>query len=425
VSTSTGAASSRFSRRRLLGMTGAGVAVAGASAVAVGGGAFTKPSEGGARSPLDGAVPFHGVHQAGIVTPAQDRLHFVSFDVTTERRADLVDLLREWTKAAERMTSGAEAVAGGATGGSPAAPPADTGEALELPPAGLTMTAGFGPSLFDRRFGLAERRPGPLVELPPFPGDKLDPARNGGDLAVQACAQDPQVAVHAVRNLARMGFGAVTVRWSQLGFGRTSSTTRSQTTPRNLFGFRDGTNNIKADDVDVVRQHVWVGAEGPQWLVGGAYLVTRRIRMNIETWDRTSLAEQESIIGREKGSGAPLGQIGEFDPVDLHVRGAGGVPLIAEGAHVRLAGPEARGGVRILRRGYNFTDGSDGLGHLDAGLFFIAFCRDPVAQFIPMQQALASSDRMMEYVQHTGSALFGCPAGVPPGGFWGEKLFQA
>jgi deferrochelatase/peroxidase EfeB len=301
----------------------------------------------------------------------------------------------------------------------------DTGEALDLPASALTITIGFGPSLFDDRFGLKDKRPERLIDLPRFPQDDLDPARSNGDICIQACANDPQVAVHAIRNLVRIGFGRVAVRWSQLGFGRTSSTTRDQATPRNMFGFKDGTRNIKAEDTDHLRDHVWVSKEdGPDWLVGGTYLVSRRIRMHIEIWDRTSLVEQEQIVGRNKGEGAPLGQAKEFDEPDLHVKGAGGIPLIGEIAHIRLASPESLNGARILRRGYNFTDGSDGLGHLDAGLFFVAFNRDTRTQFVPMQQALSTKDDMMEYVEHTGSGHFAVPPGVKEGGFWGEGLFR-
>jgi deferrochelatase/peroxidase EfeB len=231
--------------------------------------------------------------------------------------------------------------------------------------------------------------------------------------------------VHAIRNLARIGFGAVSVRWSQLGFGRTSSTSRAQSTPRNLFGFKDGTNNLKSEDSAALDQHVWVRAgDGPDWLVGGTYLAARRIRMRIEIWDRTSLREQEEIVGRTKGTGAPLGQVEEFDPVDPHVRGVGGQPLIGENAHVRLASAESLGGARVLRRGYNFTDGSDGVGHLDAGLFFICFNRDSRTQFVPMQQALAERDVMMEYLEHTGSAHFAVPPGVGTSGYWGDTLLK-
>jgi deferrochelatase/peroxidase EfeB len=242
---------------------------------------------------------------------------------------------------------------------------------------------------------------------------------------VQACANDPQVAVHAIRNLARIGFGRVSVRWSQLGFGRTSSTTRAQATPRNMFGFKDGTRNIKAEESDVLRDHVWVSeADGPEWLVGGTYLVARRIRMHVEIWDRTSLREQEEIVGRKKGTGAALGQVDEFDEMDLHVKGAGGLPVIGVDAHIRLASHEELSGAKILRRGYNFTDGSDGLGHLDAGLFFVCFNRDSRTRFVPMQNALASRDKMMEYLEHTGSGHFAVPPGVREGGFWGDTLFR-
>src|SRR6185436_6997554 len=194
----------------------------------------------------------------------------------------------------------------------------DTGEALGLTPARLTLTFGFGSSLFDDRFGLAAHRPPALRELPPLPGDELDPARSDGDLCVQACANDPQVAFHAVRNLARIGRGVVTVRWSQLGFGRTSSTSRAQATPRNLMGFKDGTANLKAEDTAALAAHVWVAGDRagePAWLRQGTYLVARRIRMLIEAWDRAALGEQERTIGRHKDSGAPLGARDEFAPL--------------------------------------------------------------------------------------------------------------
>jgi deferrochelatase/peroxidase EfeB len=416
----------RLSRRRLLGVVGAGAAVAGAGAAA---GALTTQAlsddpvinTSGAAE----AVPFHGRHQAGIVTPAQDRMHFVALDVRTEDRAELIELLRDWTKAAERMTQGLEAKPDGAVGGLPEAAPADTGEALDLPASALTITIGFGASLFDDRFGLADKLPAALAPLPRFPQDDLDPARSDGDICLQACANDPQVAVHAIRNLVRLGFGKVAVRWSQLGFGRTSSTSTSQATPRNLFGFKDGTRNLKAEETDALAEHVWVAkGDGQDWLVDGTYLVARRIRMHIEIWDRTPLSEQEQIVGRTKGTGAPLGQVAEFDEPDLHVRGAGGVPMIADDAHIRLASAEQLDGVRILRRGYNFTDGTDGLGHLDAGLFFVCFNRDSHKQFVPMQKALSTKDSMMEYLEHTGSGLFAVPPGVSKNGYWGETLFS-
>lgn len=413
---------SQISRRNLLGLFGAGAAVAGVGTAAA---VVTGRPPGPSIAQDADAYPFHGRQQAGILTPAQDRLHFAAFDVTTDDVAGLVSLLQRWTTAAARMTQGDPAGQFGPTGGPYDAPPDDTGEAIGLPASGLTLTFGFGPSLFaGRRFGLAARRPDALVRLPAFPADDLDPNRSGGDLCVQACANDPQVAVHAIRNLSRLAFGAAAVRWTQLGFGRTSSTSTSQDTPRNLFGFKDGTANIKAEDADADAQ-VWVpDSDGPEWIVGGSYLVARRIRMTIETWDRTSLREQEVVIGRTKAEGAPLSGGGEFDQPDFATTGRNREPLIARNSHARLAHPSSTGGAKMLRRGYNFVDGNDALGRLDAGLFFLAYQRDPRTAFIPVQTALARSDAMNEYIRHVGSALFAIPPGAQPGEYIAQALFS-
>jgi deferrochelatase/peroxidase EfeB len=286
---------------------------------------------------------------------------------------------------------------------------------------------GFGPTLFETadgvdRFGLAARRPAPLVDLPSFPGDAIDPARSGGDICIQACSNDPQVAVHAIRNLARIGAGVISVRWSQLGFGRTSSTSTGQDTPRNLFGFKDGTDNLKAENGAALDQFVWVADDDADWLQGGSYVVTRRIRMRIEPWDTSTLIEQEQTIGRTKGTGAPLGQKAEFDPVDF-TKQVDGDFAVPQTSHVFLAHP-TNAGTAILRRGYSFVDGSDGLGRLDAGLFFIAYQRDPETGFVQVQRNLRM-DAMNEYIQHTSSAVFACPPGVTgEGDWWGRALFS-
>ena len=253
----------------------------------------------------------------------------------------------------------------------------------------------------------------------------LDQDRSNGDLCVQACADDPQVAVHAIRNLARIGFGTVSMRWAQLGFGRTSSTSTVQATPRNLFGFKDGTANIHAEEPENLSDFVWVqpGDDGAaDWLAGGSYLVARRISMRIETWDRTSLREQETLIGRDRVEGAPLSGGKEFTEPDFDVEGRDG-PLIPMDSHVRLAHPTHNNGTKMLRRGYNFTDGADPLGRLDAGLFFIAFVREPLSRYVPMQNTMSRDDALMEYLEHTGSGLWAVPAGVKPGEYVGQALF--
>ncbi|MEV6350541.1 iron uptake transporter deferrochelatase/peroxidase subunit [Actinoplanes sp. NPDC051851] len=417
-------------RRKILGIAGAGaagLAAAGAASLAM---TRDETAAGTAPESAAGAVAFYGERQAGIVTPAQDRLHFVAFDVITDSRDELVDMLQDWTAAAARMTQGKDAGVYGAVGGQPEAPPDDTGEALGLPPSGLTLTIGFGPTLFRTsagkdRFGLAAKRPAALADLPTFPRDTLDAAISDGDIGIQACAHDPQVAVHAIRNLARIGFGKVSVRWSQLGFGRTSSTSTSQATPRNLFGFKDGTANLKAEETALLDEHLWVqSGDGPSWMTGGSYLVTRKIRMLVETWDRSPLIEQETIIGRTKGVGAPLSGTAEFDEPDFTVKGDDDLPKIAVDSHVRLAHPTLNSGARLLRRGYNFVDGSDGLGRLNAGLFFMAYQRDPRKQFVPVQTALARQDALNEYIRHTSSALFACPPGLlAADDYWGRSLF--
>lgn len=413
------------SRRDLIGLAfGASATslIVGAGAGVVGGAAYGQEQ---ARQAMDAVAPASGIHQPGITTPVQDHLHFAAFDMMARTtRDDVASLLQDWTYAATRMMQGLDVSATGAVGGSPEAPPDDTGEALGLPASNLTITFGFGPSLFDDRFGLADQRPPGLERLPAFLGDDLDPDRSDGDLCIQACADDPQVAVHAIRNLSRIAFGRARIRWSQLGFGRTSKTTSEQATPRNLFGFKDGTANILADDTAALDQNVWVPAsEGPAWLAGGSYLVARRIAMLIETWDRTRLAEQDRVVGRDKAQGAPLSGGDEFSAPDFSATDAAGTPRIDARSHVRLAHPDMNGGIRILRRGYNFVDGNTDLGRLNAGLFFLSFQRSP-DRYITLQRAL-STDAMGEYLKHVGSGLWAVPPAPSAGQSVGAGLLGA
>jgi deferrochelatase/peroxidase EfeB len=411
-----------FTRRRLV--AGAGAAGVG---IGLGGAGYLIGRESAeASSHLDEIVPFHGNRQAGIETPAQDRLHFAAFDLTVESAAELRDLMREWSDAAAEMTQGKMV---GDDNNQLLAPPDDTGETVGLRPASLTITFGLGPDVFERdgrdRFGLRSRRPHALRQIDPLPGDLLDPEHSGGDLCVQACSNDPQVAFHAVRNLARLGRGSVVMRWSQLGFGRTSSTTRSQATPRNLMGFKDGTRNLRAEDTEAMRRFVWLGeGDDVPWMTDGTYIVTRRIRMLIEIWDRSALLDQENTIGRQKYDGAPLGGTEEFQAPDFAAR-RNGQPVIPTDAHIRLAAPQMNHGAKILRRGYSFTDGVvEELGELDAGLFFICFQRNPKSQFEAIQRSLGSIDALNEYIKHTSSAVFAIPPGAREGGYVGEGLFS-
>ncbi|GAA2007826.1 deferrochelatase/peroxidase EfeB [Nakamurella flavida] len=421
------------SRRRFLG--GAAAATAG---LAVGGAAgfgireaTAAPVAQAATADLGAAsvdraaavVPFYGSTQAGITTAQQERLMFASLDVTTTDVQELARMLGRWAAMAARFTAGRP------VSDSPVRdeqPPFDTGEAEDLGPHSLTITVGFGPSLFDDRFGLADRMPPELTPFGTIPGDAvMKPGLSDGDLCIQACADDPQVVFHAIRNMVRAARGTAVLRWSQLGFGRASATGAGQVTPRNLFGFKDGTNNIHADDVTAVQEQVFVPAAadaGPTaWMAGGSYLVARKIRMEIESWDTDPLTDQERIFGRTKSSGAPLTGGEEFTPIDFAAQ-ADGKPVIDVASHVRLAAPETNGGARLLRRGYNYTDGQDpDTGKLAAGLFFIAFQRDPQTQFKAIQTRLGRSDALNEYIAHIGGGLWACPPGVSGAGDWFGK----
>jgi len=405
--------SRRLSRRRLLELAGVGgvAAVAGGTAGAA---LLDRHSQTDSTSLMAGTIPFHGSHQAGILTPQQEHLRFASYDLTTADASEVRDLLRTWSETAARLTAGS-VVDTGST--SEYAPPVDTGEAGGLGPARLTLTFGFGPGLFGDRYGLTRKRPAALADLPLFPRDQLDGARSGGDLCVQACAADPQVAFHAIRNLTRLAQGAASLRWLQEGF--LSPTTTARHTPRNLLGFRDGTANLDPTDDDLIRRNVWAAAgDGPAWMADGTYLVARKVRIRIEQWDRTALGEQERFVGRVKENGAPIGVAHEFDPVTTR--------RLDIGSHVRLANPRTgrdSESERILRRGYNFADGIDELGQINAGLFFIAYQRDPRRQFAAIQSRLAANDLLNEYLFHTSSALFAVPPGIQPGQYVGETLF--
>jgi deferrochelatase/peroxidase EfeB len=297
------------------------------------------------------------------------------------------------------------------------------------------VTFGFGAGLFVKdgkdRYGLAALRPEALVDLPAFPGDQLVAAGTGGDLSVQACADDPQVAFHAVRQLARLAEGVAQLRWAQPGsFGDFGP----GVTGRNLMGFKDGTGNPAVGDAALMAKFVWVGSEGPAWMRGGSYVVVRRTRIALEHWDRMSMAFQEETFGREKVSGAPLGQRREHDPVALEATDGQGEPAIPENAHVRLANQRGNQGIQILRRSYNYNDGlsltaerwppwHQGLEY-DAGLLFICYQRDPRTGFISLFQQMSRMDQLNQFVTPVGSGLFACPGGVAEGEYIGQRLFQ-
>jgi deferrochelatase/peroxidase EfeB len=371
-------------------------------------------------------IPWSGVHQAGVTTDQQNNLVQLSLDVTSQRIGDVVALLRTWQRAIGRLTNG-DPLSGYDLDDelfpSPyelSRPPIDTGEAVGQGPDQLTITVGFGPSLFDDRFGLTTKRPPALADLPRFSTDRLLPQMTGGDIGLQCCAMTKVTAEHAARSLARLARGVAEVRWAQSGFYEPPTVKGSPTT-RNLMGYKDGTANLVSSDARQMANNVWVQpGDGPTWMEAGTYQVFRRIDIDLRRWDDSTLQTQQVTFGRYKASGAPFGGAYEFDPVNVAAMGSG--------AHVRLANPrdgQRSEDERILRRGFSFTDGTsyDG-GSARGGLHFICFQRDPRHQFVSIQRRLASRDLLNKYVRHTGSAIFAVPPGVAKNGYVGQQLFE-
>lgn len=382
----------------------AGIGGAGLALGLSGASAFFANKEQGSKNIADGQeeISFYGKHQAGITTPMQKNIYFVVLDLRTTDKNELIQLFKDWTDYSQKLVNG-ELVK--KDGSNALLPPSDTGETVGLNPYRLTLTFGVSAS-FLTKLCLEKKRPKLFRDLPAFPKEQLREQYTGGDIVIQACADDEQVAFHAVRNLIRKGRNKVTMKWSQSGFAAIGD---RMETPRNLFGFKDGTANVTTEkDFDKV---VW--ADSQDWMKNGSYMAVRRIIMHLETWDRTNLQEQENTFGRYKESGAPFGKKNEFDEVDLS--------LLPVDSHVRLA---KEVDLPILRRSYSYSDGIDPkTGQFDAGLLFIAFQKDP-DRFVKIQTNLGADDKMNEYVTHIGSGLFACFGGVKEGGYIGQDLFE-
>ena len=411
-----------FNRRTFLAL--GGVSAAGAAAAACSRDTSSASGSADSTSPDELIIDFAGEHQAGIISPMQTSLHFAAFDMDEKAtRDDLIDLLQRWTDASRRLTLGGEVSAKGAFGGGENFPPADSGEAFDLGPSALTITIGFGRSLFRDQFGLTDKLPDEFTEMPPMSNDFLNREQSDGDICIQACANDPQVATHAIRNLTRLAVPDAVLRWSQIGFGKAAVTTREEPTPRNLFGQKDGTANIRAEDTEALDEHVWIPATSSQpWAAGWSYLTARRIAMNIEVWDTLQLQEQERVTGRDKFEGAPLSGTKEFDEPDFAATNERGRPVIDHGSHVFNVHPDQNGGIRMLRRAFNFVDGSNEQGRLDAGLFFIAFTRT-VDRFATVHQSMSRDEMFLEYLKTTKTGTYLIPPGVGEAGFVGEGMF--
>jgi deferrochelatase/peroxidase EfeB len=370
---------------------------------------YAVASDPAARLP---AVPFHGPWQAGIVNPPPPAACFVSFNVTAANRGELIDLLQTLSARARFLAEGGLPPEPG-----PVEPPSDSGTlGPEVPADGLTITVGFGSSLFDDRFGIADRKPNHLTTMTSFPNDSLDPNLCGGDLLLQICAGRPDTAIHALRDIAKHTRGGMQILWRMDGF---VSPARPAAVPRNHFGFMDGIANPNVTDPAVANRLLWVsqGTGEPDWASGGSYHVCRIIRMLIEFWDRVSLNEQQTMIGRYRASGNVLGT-GSLTAVPDFASDPKGktIPLTA---HIRLANPRTKASEdsRIFRRGYNYDDGVDLAGNLNMGLIFNCFQQNLARQFIANQTRLIG-EPMVDYISPIGGGYFFALPGVRDSSDW-------
>ncbi len=353
-----------LSRRAFLGTAALGTAVVGGAAA----GGIRLGSAGRADSAdADEARPapsrgFRGNHQIGVLEHPRPHGLLAAFTCVDTDRTALRETFRELSEEVDGLLSGRAPA-----DTDRALPPSDNGVLEEVTDPGLMATVSVGASLFDRRYGLADRKPRELVTMPFLANDRLDPA-------------NPDAGDEALMN---------TLVWTQPADAAVTATNRE-----------------------------------PAWTVGGTYQVVRVIRMMVERWDRASLDEQEEIFGRRKVTGAPLSGKAETDIPEYANDPAGEViPLTA---HIRLANPrDGRTKDKVLvRRGMSYSRGVDSAGLLDQGLAFVSYQRR-LSHFLEAQERL-KGEPLEEYLRPEGGGFFFVlPGVVEIGDFLGRALFDA
>ncbi|MCS2172455.1 iron uptake transporter deferrochelatase/peroxidase subunit [Scandinavium sp. TWS1a] len=401
------------SRRRLLkniGALGGALALTGGCPVAH---AAKPQSAPGTLSP-DARMetqPFHGLHQAGVLTPQQASMMLVAFDVLASDKADLTRLFKLLTDRITFLTTGGPAP----DTPNPRLPPMDSGIlGAYIAPDNLTITVSVGQSLFDERYGLAAHTPKKLQRMTRFPNDSLDAALCHGDLLLQICANTQDTVIHALRDIIKHSPDLLSVRWKREGFiSDHAARSKGKETPVNLLGFKDGTANPDSHDAKLMDNIIWVtdGQGEPAWATGGSYQAVRIIQFHVEFWDRTPLKEQQTIFGRDKHSGAPLGMQLEHDVPDYANDPNGDV--IALDSHIRLANPrtpETESNL-MMRRGYSYSLGVTHSGQLEMGLLFVCYQHDLEKGFLTVQKRL-NGEALEEYIKPIGGGYFFVLPGV-------------
>ncbi|WHT00401.1 MAG: Deferrochelatase/peroxidase EfeB [Pantoea stewartii] len=369
--------------------------------------------------------PFYGVHQAGIITPQQAAMMLVAFDVLTSDRRELQRLFQLLTQRIAFLTAGGKAPAVV----NPQLPPMDSGIlGAEIPPDNLTITVSVGNALFDGRFGLAALRPAKLQPMTRFPNDSLDASQCHGDLLLQICANTQDTVIHALRDIIKHTPDLLGVRWRREGFiSDHAARSAGKETPINLLGFKDGTANPDTHNHALMDKLLWVTEDQhePAWARNGSYQAVRLIRFHVEMWDRTPLGEQQTIFGREKLSGAPLGMKNEHDVPDYRNDPDG--QIIALDAHIRLANPRtpATESSLMLRRGYSYSSGVSASGQLEMGLLFVCYQHDLELGFLTVQNRL-NGEALEEYIRPFGGGyFFVLPGVVNENHYLGQSLLES
>ncbi len=347
-------------------------------------------------------VPFFGVHQAGIETPAQANATFAGFELGPDvDRAALGRLMRLWTQDAAKLTQG-EPIIG------------DSSPQMSVNPSGLTITFGFGQGAYEQA-GIAGQWPLAIPSIPSYPIDRLQDQWNDGDLVLQVAGDDQNTNFHAVHQLIRTAKAFARPVWIQRGFLDAAGVNSGQI-GRNLLGQVDGQANAQPGSPEFA-ERTWMTS--PTNMIGGTTMVLRRIRFGLDTWDRMSETVKGTVIGRDLASGAPLSGGDARTPMDLEVEEPDGDPAIGENAHARLAFTDNNQG--ITRRGYNYDDGLIA-GVRDVGLVFVSFQAE-IERYLKIQEALVGIDSLNKWTTPIGSALFVVPPGAEEGHWVGETVF--
>ena len=234
--------------------------------------------------------------------------------------------------------------------------------------------------------------------------------------------------IHALRDIIKHTPDLLSVRWKREGFiSDHAARSKGKETPVNLLGFKDGTANPDSSNTVLMKNVVWVTADQgePAWAVGGSYQAVRIIQFHVEFWDRTPLKEQQTIFGRDKQTGAPLGMKHEHDEPD-YARDPNG-DVIALDSHIRLANPRTKEtqSSLMMRRGYSYSLGVTNSGQLDMGLLFVCYQHDLEKGFLTVQKRL-NGEALEEYIKPIGGGYFFALPGARDAKTWlAQGLIEA